>query len=184
MATCPVQWRTVSKGGDPKTDHVGTTRTPGWHPEEKATLLTASQPTKVLSNQRGLRQYEKVRGAQRPPCAKGRDPRTPASWRHLLLRVVAATAGAQWTDGWGRSTYVLALFVCGRHSVHRQSAELPCCLSTTWYPPCCYSEDRRVPTDAVLGQVDDICCCSTTGVWSCRRRQLWRFRTWKSGHYS
>ena len=27
MATCPMQWRTVSKGGDPKTDHVGTTRT-------------------------------------------------------------------------------------------------------------------------------------------------------------
>ena len=24
-------------------------------------------------------------GAQRPHCPKGRDPRTPASWRHLLL---------------------------------------------------------------------------------------------------
>ena len=34
MATCPVQWRTVRKIGDPKTDHEGTTRTPGWHPEE------------------------------------------------------------------------------------------------------------------------------------------------------
>ena len=42
--------------------------------------------------------------AQRPHCAKGRDPRTKASWRHLLLRVVA-----QWSDGWGSSTYVLAI---------------------------------------------------------------------------
>ena len=25
MATCPVQWRTMHKGGDPKTDHEGTT---------------------------------------------------------------------------------------------------------------------------------------------------------------
>ena len=31
-----VQWRTERKGGDPKTDQEGTTRTPGWHPEEKA----------------------------------------------------------------------------------------------------------------------------------------------------
>ena len=33
-------------------------------------------------------------GVQRPRCAKGRDPRTPASWRHLLLRVVTATSVA------------------------------------------------------------------------------------------
>ena len=32
-------WRTVRKGGDPKTDQEGTTRTPGWHPEENATQL-------------------------------------------------------------------------------------------------------------------------------------------------
>ena len=57
-----LQWRTVRKGGDPKTDQEGTTRTPGWHPEEKATQL----PEEVLSNQRGLR--------QRTP--KGRDPKT------------------------------------------------------------------------------------------------------------
>ena len=55
MATCPVHWRTVSKGGDPRTDQEGTTRTPGWHPEEE-----------VLSNQRGLR--------KRTP--KGRCPKT------------------------------------------------------------------------------------------------------------
>ena len=29
-----LQCRTVHKGGDPKTDQEGTTRTPGWHPEE------------------------------------------------------------------------------------------------------------------------------------------------------
>ena len=44
MATCPVQWRTVSKGGDPKTDQEGTTRTPGWHPEETE-ALTARRGT-------------------------------------------------------------------------------------------------------------------------------------------
>ena len=52
----------MRKGGDPKTDQEETTRTPGWHPEEKATRL----PEEVLSNQRGLR--------QRTP--KGRDPKT------------------------------------------------------------------------------------------------------------
>ena len=94
----------------------------------------------VLSNQRGLHQCEKERGPKGP---------TPASWRHLLLRVVAATAGTQWTDGWGRSTYVLAFFVYGRHSVSRQSAELPCCPSATWYPPCCdpvpFATAARIP---------------------------------------
>ena len=30
----------------------------------------------------------------------------------------------------------------------------------------CCSEERQDPTDVVLGQVDDICCCSTTGAWS------------------
>ena len=62
MATCPVQWRTVRQGGDPITDQEGTTRTPGWHPEENATQL----PVKVLSHQRGLHQRN----------LKGRDPKT------------------------------------------------------------------------------------------------------------
>ena len=44
MATCPVQWRTVHEGGDPKTDEEGTTRTPGWHPEETE-ALTARRDT-------------------------------------------------------------------------------------------------------------------------------------------
>ena len=44
MATCPVQWRTVHKGGDPITDQEGTTRTPGWHPEETE-ALTARRGT-------------------------------------------------------------------------------------------------------------------------------------------
>ena len=37
VATCPVQWWTVLKGGDPRTDQVkkGTTRTPGWQPKER-----------------------------------------------------------------------------------------------------------------------------------------------------
>ena len=41
----------------------------------------------------------------------------------------------------------------------------------------CCSEERQDPTDAVLGLLDDIRCCSTTGAWSCQRRQLWRFRS-------
>ena len=70
MATWPVQWRTVSKGGDPKTDHVGTTRTPGWHPEETE-ALTATREV------RGVRQYEKGRGPKDPPVRREgtREPR-------------------------------------------------------------------------------------------------------------
>ena len=45
MATCPVLWRTVCKGGHPKTDHVGTTRTPGWHPEETEALTANKRVT-------------------------------------------------------------------------------------------------------------------------------------------
>ena len=65
----PVQWRTVSKGGDPKTDHVGTTRTPGWHPEETEALNCQkmySQTSVVCVN--ALRRE----GARRPwtACAR------------------------------------------------------------------------------------------------------------------
>ena len=70
----------------------------------------------VLSNQRGLHQFEKGQGAQRPHCAKGRDPRTPASWRHFLLRVVAATASAQWSVGWGYDTTYVAYLLRLRSS--------------------------------------------------------------------
>ena len=86
-----VQWRTERKGGDPKTDQEGTTRTPGWHPEENATQL----PEEVPSYQRGLHQH----------TAKGRDPRTLALWRHWLMRVVAATAGMLSLDGRIRAPY-------------------------------------------------------------------------------
>ena len=64
-------------GGDPKTDHVGTTRTPGWHPEEKATLVTATQPTKVLSKPAWTASVPKGAGAQRPHCEKGKGPENP-----------------------------------------------------------------------------------------------------------
>ena len=47
-----------------------------------------------------------------------------------------------------------------------QSSEPPCCASETLHLQCHYSEDRRVPTDPVLGLLDDIRCCSTTGAWS------------------
>ena len=113
MATCPVQWRTVHEGGDPKTYQEGTTRTPGRIPKRTRPKLPTNGS---LSYQTSVDcSIRNGAGAQRPHCAKGKDPRTPASWRHLLLRVVAATACAQWTDGWGSSTCVLALFVYGFH---------------------------------------------------------------------
>ena len=62
----------MSKGGDPKTDHVGTTRTPGWHPEE----------TEALTARRGTLKpawtaaYEKGRGPKTPLC-KGKGPENP-----------------------------------------------------------------------------------------------------------
>ena len=101
MATCSVQWRTVRKGGDPKTDQEGTTRTPGWHPEENATQVPETK------------RYSRISVHQR--SAKGRDPRTLASWRHWLMRVVAATAGTIWL---------------GSHHAHlsrcRHALRLPC----------------------------------------------------------
>ena len=88
-------------------------------------------PNGILSNQRGLHQCEKGRGPKDPTVRRAgtREPRRRGAT--LLLRVVAATAGAQWTDGWGRSTYVLAVViqfidnvlnfpaVLRRHGTHR-----------------------------------------------------------------
>ena len=37
-------------------------------------------------------------------------------------------------------------------SVHRQSAGFQCCATETWYPQCCCTEDRLVPSGTVLGQ--------------------------------
>ena len=76
-------------------------------------------PNGVLSNQRGLHQ-----------CTKGKGPENPG--------VVAPFAVAGCRGNRRRAVDVLAFFVYGRHSVHRQSAELPCCPSATWYPPCFY----------------------------------------------
>ena len=120
-------------------DTGGLTQTPGWHPEEKATLVTATRgstlkPAWTASMREGA-------GAQRPHCAKGRDPRTPASWRHFA---VASCRGNR-RRALDRRMGKIDLRPCGRHSVHRQCAELPCCPSAAWYPPSYFSEDRRVP---------------------------------------
>ena len=80
-------------------------------------------------------------GAQRPHCAKGRDPRTPASWRHFA---VASCRGNR-RRAVDRRLRKIDLRPCGRHSAHRQCAELRCCPSAAWYPPSYFSEDRRVP---------------------------------------
>ena len=85
VASCHLTVADRVKGGGPKTDQEVKTRTLGWHPEENATQL----PEEVFSYQRGLHQC----------TAKGRDPRTPASWRHWLRRVVAAAAGMVRLDG-------------------------------------------------------------------------------------
>ena len=75
----------------------------------------APRNSEVLSNQRGLRPRTPIRNA----------PRTLASWRQWLLRVVAATAGAWWIDGRGRSTYVLAFFVYSRHWLTKECFDFP-----------------------------------------------------------
>ena len=88
----------VPKGGDPRTGHLtqGTTRTPGWQPKEDRGP-TATRFQKVLSYQRGY--CTKGRGPKDPSVRRRRDPRTPASRRHSLLQVVAATATTKRVDG-------------------------------------------------------------------------------------
>ena len=67
------QWRTERKGGDPITDQEGTTRTPGWHPEETEAQLPQKE---VLSNQRGLQRTIRGGGAKTPLC-EGKGPENP-----------------------------------------------------------------------------------------------------------
>ena len=52
----------MRKGGDPKTDHEGTTRTPGWHPEE----------TEAVTARRGT-----LKPAWTAAYGKGRGPKDP-----------------------------------------------------------------------------------------------------------
>ena len=82
IVSLPVpRWKRVTsarkKGGDPRTGQTrkGTTRTPGWHPEETASQLP------ILSKR------------------QGEDSRNLALRRHWLPQVVAATAGVRrrWT---------------------------------------------------------------------------------------
>ena len=79
-------------------------------PIPKRKLPNCQEQNKVLQ-QRWLR----------CPTAKGRDQRTPASRRHWLLRVVAATAGMVRLDGPGDDT-ICALFPSivpgSRHHLH------------------------------------------------------------------
>ena len=76
MATCPVQWRTVRKGGDPKTDQVTrglTHNLQAGNPKRTRPKL----PTNVLlSNQRGL-QHTKRGGGPKTPLCKGKGPENP-----------------------------------------------------------------------------------------------------------
>ena len=59
-------------------------------------VLTANPDQEVLSNQRG--HCTQGKGPKDPSPLKGRGPRTLASRRRWLLRVVVATAGAWWFD--------------------------------------------------------------------------------------
>ena len=82
-----LQWRTESRAATRKPTRRGRLGPRAGIPKRK--LPNCQKNKKVLSYQRGLHQH----------TAKGRDPRTPASWRHLLMRVVAATAGMLRVDG-------------------------------------------------------------------------------------
>ena len=90
-----LQWRTEQKGGNPKTGHPTkeTTRTAGWHPEEKeAQLPLVSKRYSRTSVCIALR-----RGPPRTPARDGEG--TLASRRHWLLQVVAAPATTTRVDG-------------------------------------------------------------------------------------
>ena len=99
MATCPVQWWTVPKGGDPRTDHAikGTTRTPGWHPEEKEAQLPLVSKrysqTSVGSAQKG--------GGPKTPVCEGEGIRGP--WRCGATPPCAGCRGNCWSFMGGRS---------------------------------------------------------------------------------
>ena len=149
----------AQEGGDPKTDQEGTTSDPGLASRRERGLNCQQTCYSRTSVDCSIR---KGAGAQRPHCAKGRDPRTPASWRHLLLRVVAATACAQRSDVWE----VRPMSLPSSSTVFTVGAGLHWTASEMSYLQCYFSGERRDPTDAVLGQVDDIRCCSTTGAWS------------------
>ena len=76
-----------SQGRRPENRPGGDDSDPGLASGRESSLTAKNK--KVLSCQRGLHQH----------AAKGRDPRTPASWRHWLRRVVAATADMIRLDG-------------------------------------------------------------------------------------
>ena len=123
MATCPVQWRTVRKGGDPKTDQA----TKGTH-NSRAGIPKRLRPNchqRSTLKPAWTASVRKRAGAQRHHCTKGRDPRTPASWRHLLLRVVAATSVAadpSDTTLRRRTTFSGTIWVDGRtHQLSRRT---------------------------------------------------------------
>ena len=147
------RWKRTTEGRRPKdrSEKGVHSYLPGWHPKENASQL----PEEVLKPAWSASTHSEEKGPEDP----GASCKAPRGNRRLQL--VQADFPFPWRS---------------LDSVHRQSAELPCCASETWYLQCYCSQVRRDPTDAVLGQVDDICCCSTTGAWSCRRRQLWRFR--------
>ena len=160
-------------------------------------------PNGVLSNQRGLHLCEKGRGPKDPTvriegtreprrrgaicrCGLSRQPQVRSGQTVGEVRptslpssstVVTVSAGLHWTDAKHRVPPTSYFLRRSPDSLHRQSADLPCCASETSYLQCYFSADRRDPSDAVLGQVDDIHCCSPTGAWLRQCRQLWRCRS-------
>ena len=105
-----------------------------------------------LSNQRGLR-LTKRGGGPRTPLCEGKGPENPGVVAPFccygLSRQPQARSGQ--TVGEDRPTSLPSSFAVVNQFM----------VPTVYY----CSEDRRLPTDSVVGQVDDIRCYSTTGAW-------------------
>ena len=91
MATCPVQSWNEQKGGDPRAGHPtkGTTRTPGWHPEEKEAQLPLVSEKRYSQISVGCVSAQR-RGGPRTPVRQREGPEDPLGRHRLRLRIDGA----------------------------------------------------------------------------------------------
>ena len=109
-----LQWRTESRAATRK-------------PTRRGRLgPRAGIPKRKLPNCQRQKRYSRISVGCIQHSAKGRGPRTPASWRHWLVRVVAATAGMLPVSGLFRlRRYMSELSVC-TSSQFASSMQMPC----------------------------------------------------------